>query len=340
MSDKNIYDYIIENVPKWSVFCSYGYPALEIVSQTPNYIISGVPTHIPPVSGKKKRYIDMFHILKMEIPLGEYFKLLNNYDCSYLMLKTNEEYHYSKKDHVTSPDIGVSFIVTRKKMEYFPEIFSNIYEDNTYSLFHINSNINLFELEKSLLKSLDNISDNYSDGYSIATKLLLLNHNEEYFKMQEFYRSKIIKNNKDLAKLTVAFHGIDYQSNVQFASFPNDFYTFFDQEFYPSIKEEIYLASSDKADKEENLQYLIINLNTARAIHEIRIEWYDYESRVKDFQIYSTADGNNSKLIDTIINNQETTYNKSFDVPIKAEALKIVVKKGYEKLLMKSISIY
>ena len=224
-------------------------------------------------------------ILKIEMPLVTYMELLKSYDCSYIMTETNREYFDSSRDNIRNSQIGVSFISTKRKMEYFPEIFSQIYADNKYSLFYINLNINLDEMEKSLLKSLNNISDNYSYGYLIATKLLLLNHKEEYFKMQEFYRSKIIKNNNDLTKLTAAFHGIDYQSNVQFASFPNDFYTFFDQEFYPSLKEDIYLAPLDREDQETDFQYLILDLKTTREIHEINIEWYNDETRAVDFQI-------------------------------------------------------
>jgi len=340
MRDNNIYDYIKENVPIWSVFSSYGYPAFEITSQTPNYVIMGVPTHSP-IAGGGNRYSHNFHILNIDLPLSAYLKLVKKYDCSYILIETNRDYYDSSSDNIRTYKRGVSLISTRMKAEYFTEIFTKIYEDDKYSLFHINLDIDLDEIEYNLQNSINNITDDFSKGYLLATKLLLLNNKEEYYELQEYFRTKLIENNIDLVKLTVAFHGVSYRSNLTFAGFPNDFNTFFDQEFYPSLKEKIYLTSLNGKNLEDDFQYLTIDFNTIREIHEIQIEWYNYESRAIDFQILTAVDEKNFELIDNISNNTEIIYNKFFKYPLKTEAIKLIIKNmEKDKLTIKSISIY
>ncbi len=342
MRDNNIYDYIKENVPIWSVFSSYSYPAFEITSQTPNYVISGVLTHTPPhLSGAAGRYTDNLRILNINIPLSSYFKLLKKYNCSYIMIETDRDYYDSSIDGIRSFKRGFSLISTRIKIEYFPEIFSTIYKDDKYSLFYINLDIDLDEIEDKLQNSLNNIANDFSNGYLIATKLLLLTNNEKYYKLQEYFRNKLIDNKIDIIKLTVYFHKVNYRSNLKFADFPNDFNTFFDHDFYPSLEEKIYLASLHGKNPEDDFQYLIIDFNTIRKIHEINIEWYNYESRPIDFQILTAVDERNFKLIDNISNNTEIIYNKFFKDSLKTKAIKILIKNmGQDKLLIKSISIY
>ena len=139
LRQSNVYAYIENNIPKWQVFASYGYPSLEIVSQVPQYIIGGMNTHLPPVEGNPQRAADLIRLFSFNLPITEYMSILDKYDCDYLLLTLAQK----KKAYSLSLVGGKEWFSIDKANEFvhrFPAIFYEIYKDDRYVLYKVKRN--------------------------------------------------------------------------------------------------------------------------------------------------------------------------------------------------------
>lgn len=140
MRETNIYTYINDNIPKWQVFLSHGHPSLELASQVPQYIVGGVGTHVPPVYDTLQRKKHLLELFSFEIPLSDYMRLVDYYDCSYLMLAPNQD---TKNIFYHGTIIGgKSARYSSEKANMFIQqnasVFTEIYRDDVYALYKIN----------------------------------------------------------------------------------------------------------------------------------------------------------------------------------------------------------
>ncbi len=134
LRENNVYTYVEKNIPKWQVFASYGYPSLEIASQVPQYIISGMNTHLPPTEDVSLRNTALLRLFSFNLSVMEYINILDRYDCDYLLLALK-----IKPYTVSLLGGKETFSINHadKFINMLPSVFNEIYKDDTYVLYKI-----------------------------------------------------------------------------------------------------------------------------------------------------------------------------------------------------------
>jgi len=347
MRKKNVFTFINKNIPKWNNLCSYGYPALMISSQTPNYILDGFISHMPQVGGGLRRQIYNFILLKMEIPLRLHEKVASNFKCRYILLENNRNiYDTAYRDG--RKESYFSLIFTRKKLSYLDEKFKKIYKDDKYSLYYIKPGTNLNEFQHYFknraimgynLYKLDESKKIFlDDAYKSSIKILLNKRLVENYTINEKIRNEIYRINPEEAGLTHAFSMLDIYSNTPFKTFPNDLEILLDLDGYPEIKDKYYIYAEEEIKDNKIGQAIEVDFYTIRYIHDIEIKWLDKKTYATDFSIEYFSNGKYKKLIR--IQNNEKLSLRINEKNIKISKMKITVyKAGQNRFIMKSLMI-
>ncbi len=332
MRDDNVFSYINKNVPSWSVICSYAHPALEITSQTPNYVICVHGTHQPPVRLHwPKRYRDQFSLITIDRPMSEYLNIAGEYSCEYIMIETDKEF---------SKEFGLymSLCNAIKKLTLLPEVFNEMYRDDKYLLIKINKDVDLKKLQSKVKTEIDKFisSNKTEEAYDLSAKLLMIERSAENYAINERLRRSMIDINPQKAALSYSFSFLNIPAKLTVLFSPYELHMLLDKAGYPSISDKIYIEAKCSLDKRREIK---LTFGGNREISRIVIDWLNFESRAIDFSISCYSDGLLKELA-SVTENKESGYTLIFAKPVKMSAFVITVgRAAKDKIILKSLEI-
>jgi len=287
--EENVFTFIRKNIPEESLIGSYGQAVQEPFLQIPNYSFVTLPFTI---------------------------NSPDQYPFDYLLIHNTKE-----KD----PTFLESFVFIRRKVTLFPEIFKEIYKDNTYTLYQIDKSVDMNALEASTVKKIDQLitTNQTQEAYNQSTRLLLIKgETNEYWYLNEELRNKLYDINPEYTKLTPTFNLLTTTSIGRFHGPRYNFSALLDQDGFPSRRDQIYLTFN-KLD-ENTKHYYVVHFNMERTLHELLFEWEKGPFMPIDFSVHAYYGDYFETLIDKR-DNDKVIYHYKFEKPIKVRNLRIEV---------------
>lgn len=288
MRTENVFVFIRKNIPTWSKIGISSSKEHEIQSQTP---------HLP--------VLTRFRINKPEeLP----------YD--HLLIHNTED---------RSPQT-VSLIFFRKKVSLLPEIFKEMYKDDTYTLYQIDKSVEMNTLEASTIQRINQFiaSHNFEEAYEQSFRLLILNKSEEHLALNEKIRNELYKIDPEKTKLTPTFSFLNASSVPSLEGIHNDMNLVLDQEGHPSIQYRIYALFKKLENNNDTENSYIIDFNCERTLHEFKLEWRKRSRRALAFSI----DYFDGEIFETLVekkNNEKLINHIKLENPVITKKIKITV---------------
>lgn len=269
MRAENVFTFINREIPHHQVFCSYGYPALELGSQTSNYILEGEVTHRPPVSGFEPREKALFRMLRLDGGVMAFLKANAPYGCRFVLLETTREFYNTNYDRPTQE--YVSLALTRWRFALLPEVFRQVYQDDRFTLYSVDTPPDLSFLGTATLIRLRDVvaQDSWEEIGRTAERARLLDPSAEACAETERARQALLAHAPWQAYVTPAAGIADVKVTPPPASFPNLPEVVLDRGLFVGLPSSFIATTT-----------LALDFGCPRRIRSVEVQWAkrDFES--------------------------------------------------------------